>query len=293
MIAHLLIKKINIIKLFNLNEIFMLIKKIAIVGYGYVGKGMYNLFKNHYNTIIYDPNYNNSCTINDVNECDLAVVCVPTPKGDNGECDISYVEGVISWIDTPLILLKSTVEVGTTDKLKEKFNKKIVFSPEYAGETTYWSPYSFRENIVETPFFIFGGEKEHTSAMVDIFMPICGPTKVYKQTDTKSAELAKYMTNNFYAMKIAFCYEMYEIIKSAGCDYNEVRELWVLDPRLNPMFTSVFAENDRPFGGKCFPKDTSALASLAEKNGYDAKLIKEVIATNERIGEIRKSRKNK
>lgn len=268
-------------------------KKIVIVGYGYVGKAMYELFKNHYHTIIYDPNYDKSCSIDEANQCSLSVVCVPTPRGDNGECDLSYIEEVFSWIKTPMVLLKSTVEVGTTVKLQQKYGNHIVFSPEYCGESTYWTPYAFHKYVVETPFFIFGGEKQYTSAMVDIFMPICGPTKNYRQTDPTSAELAKYMTNNFYATKIAFCYEMYEVIKSAGCDYNEVRELWLLDPRLNPMHTSVFSENDYPFSGKCFPKDTSALSVLAEKNGYDAKLIKEVISTNERIASIRKSRRNK
>ena len=271
----------------------MLSKKIVIIGYGYVGKAMYELVKNHYPTIILDPAYSNSCTKEEANQCDLAIVCVPTPKGDNGECDLSYVEDTFSWLNTPLILLKSTVEVGTTAKLKEKYKKRIVFSPEYCGESTYWTPYAFHKSVVETPFFIFGGDKEDTSAMIDIFMPICGPTKAYRQTDTTSAELAKYMTNAFYSTKIAFCYEMYEVAKAAGCDYNEVRELWLLDPRLNPMHTSVFSENDYPFSGKCFPKDTSALAVLAEKNGYKANLIKEVLNSNERIAQIRKTRRNK
>lgn len=269
----------------------MLNKKVAIVGYGYVGKAMYELVKNHYPTIIFDPALSESCSKEEVNKCDLAIVCVPTPKGDDGACDLSYVHGTFEWLDTRLILLKSTVEVGTTAKLKEKYNKRIVFSPEYCGESTYWTPYAFHKYVVETPFFIYGGDKQDTSEMIDIFMPICGPTKTYRQTDPTSAELAKYMTNTFYSTKIAFCYEMFEVIKAAGCDYNEVRELWLLDPRLNPMHTSVFAENDYPFSGKCFPKDTSALATLAEKNGYDAKLIKEVINSNERIAKVRKNRR--
>jgi len=279
--------------------------KIAIIGYGYVGKAMYKLFKNHYDTSVYDPFLSrpelytvdgvqvNIVTDKDlVNQCDLAVVCVPTPRSETGECDISIVKDVMEWIDTPIILLKSTIEIGTTRKLSSDTGKNIVFSPEYCGESSYWTPYAFHTKVIETPFFVFGGEPCATSKMVDIFMPVCGPTKKYVQCTFEEAEMVKYMENTFYSTKIAYCYEIYEICQKTGIDWNTVRELWLLDPRINPMHTSVFYENDYPFSGKCLPKDTSALASFADKVGYDAKLLKEVLSTNERIKlrrEIRRS----
>ena len=66
-----------------------------------------------------------------------------------------------------------------------------------------------------------------------------------------------------------------------------MRELWLLDPRINKMHTAVFAQNNKPFGGKCFPKDINALARYAKKIGYEARLLEEVIKSNERIGKIR------
>ena len=83
---------------------------------------------------------------------------------------------------------------------------------------------------------------------------------------------------------------MSEICDAMKIDYNEVRELWLLDPRINPMHTAVFPENKAPFAGKCLPKDTNALVSIAEKHGYDAKLIKEVLLSNSRIRENRLKR---
>jgi nucleotide sugar dehydrogenase len=269
--------------------------KIAIIGYGYVGKAMYELFKDHYDMCVYDPAFKHVPHItedkDEINSCDLGVICVPTPRGENGECDISIVNSVMEWLDTPLILLKSTVEIGTTRQICNQYAKNIVFSPEYCGESSYWTPYDFHTEIVETPFFIFGGFPEDISKMVDIFMPVCGPTKKYVQCRFEEAELAKYMENSFYATKIAFCYEMYEICHETGIDWNTVRELWLLDPRINPMHTSVFHENDYPFSGKCLPKDTSALAKFAEKMEYDANLLKEVLKTNERIRTIRADRR--
>jgi UDPglucose 6-dehydrogenase len=272
-------------------------KSVAVIGYGYVGKAMTSFFKDHYDVIVYDPNISQvekGATLvgamSEVNSCDVAVVCVPTPRDELGHCDTSVVEDVVSWIECDLIILKSTVDVGTTDRLITESGKKIVFSPEYCGESSYWTPYKFHTDVKHTPFFIFGGEKSSTSSCVDLYMPIVGPTKTYAQTTALEAETAKYMENVFYASKIVFCYEMNEVCNAVGADYNEVRELWLLDPRINRMHTAVFAANDRPFGGKCLPKDTSALVSMAKRNGYEAKFLSEILNSNERINTIRKSR---
>jgi nucleotide sugar dehydrogenase len=287
-------------------------KKVGIVGYGYVGKAMYNFFKDNYETFVYDvefsrkdkgydyllQNKSDGLTIDviaskdKINECDLAVICVPTPMNEDGTCDISIVEDVVSWVNTPLVLLKSTVSVGTTNYLVEKYNKNIVFSPEYCGESSYWSEYKFHTDIKETPFFIFGGDSDSTSEMVDYFLPITGPTKIYKQTDAKSAEVAKYMENTFYATKIAFCYEVNEMCEHFDVDYNEARELWLLDPRINKMHTAVFKGNERPWHGKCLPKDLSAFIKSAVAVGYNPELLMEVWNSNERIGKVRREKGN-
>jgi nucleotide sugar dehydrogenase len=282
------------------------VQNVAIVGYGYVGKAMTNFFWEHYNTYIYDPIYSErslqrntkgytttfGATRSEVNSCDVAIVCVPTPRDDSGKCDTTIVEETMQWLKCPIVVLKSTVEIGTTQNLIEKYGKNIVFSPEYAGESTYWSPYKFHTDVKETPFFIFGGDPSNTSKCVDLYMNVAGPTKQYIQTDPTSAETAKYMENSFYATKITFCYEMNEICKTAGVDYNTVRELWLLDPRINRMHTSVFSGNKLPFSGKCLPKDTSALVHLAKSKGYDANLLSEVLKSNQRIGKLRHKEKD-
>lgn len=262
-------------------------KKVAIVGYGYVGKAMAAFFKDHYEVRIYDPALTYSVPKSQVNECDLAVVCVPTNMDKDGSCDTSIVREVINWIETPHILLKSTVPPGTTSEIVATTGKRVVFSPEYCGESSYWSPYAFHTDVKETPFFIFGGAKEDTSAMVDFFLPVTGPVKIYRQTSARAAELAKYMENCFYATKIIFCYEMAMIAENEGIDFNEVRELWLLDPRINPMHTAVFKSNQRPFGGKCLPKDLSALIEFSLDGGYDPCFLKAVQDANDRLAELR------
>lgn len=274
-------------------------KAVGIVGYGYVGKAMYKFFEKHYTTRAYDPMYmgkDADCPPGFVeqvylNQCDVGVVCVPTLMSDSGRCTTDIVEEVVGWLETPLIIIKSTVEPGTTDRLKAKTGKRIIFAPEYCGESSYWSPYLWDREVKETPFFIFGGDPKDTSEAVDLYFPITGPVKTYRQTTAKSAEMAKYMENSFYATKITFAYEMACICKAAGLDYNEVRELWLLDPRINPMHTAVFAQNDNPFGGRCLPKDITALASWAESIGYRPELLWEVLESNKRIGEHRRNQR--
>lgn len=255
-------------------------KKVSIIGYGYVGKALHNFFKDHYEVYIYDPHIENSSTKREINKTDFAFISVPTPRGDNGECDISIVEETVKWLKVDTIIIKSTVEIGTTEMLKNKYGKDIVFSPEYIGESSYWSPYEFHTDMKETPFFIFGGDKNSCSNVIDLFLPVTGPCKRYITSDSKTAEMAKYMENSFYATKITFCNEMYDICDKIDVDWNEVRELWLADPRINPMHTAVFKDK-RGFSGKCLPKDTSALNFIAKENNLPSLLLDSVLRSND------------
>jgi len=278
--------------------------KIAIIGNGYVGKAMAGFFEDHYDLVVVDKlfagdisatreNGRKSLFTSDyanADGCDLVIVSLPTPPKEDGSCDTTLVENAIKTIDAPLFLIKSTIEPGTTDKLIESTGKRVVFSPEYCGESKYWTEYKFHTDVKETPWFTFGGDSKDTEACVRFFIKVVGPTKTYHQTDALTAELSKYVENTFYAMKVTFCYEINELCERMGVDYYKLREAWLLDPRLNPMHTAVFQESDRPFGGKCFPKDVSAIARYAEKLGYSAELVNEILRSNERIGKIRKDR---
>jgi nucleotide sugar dehydrogenase len=257
-------------------------KTIAIIGRGYVGNAMFGFFENHYNMMTYDLNPE-VCThsIEEINEkADCAVVCLPTEMLPDGSCDISLVENAVSKLETDLIIIKSTVAVGTTKALAMKYNKKIVFSPEFAGESKYWSPYKFDTDVKEMPHYIFGGNGSDCSQVLDLYMKVGGPTKRYLVTDHNTAEMVKYVANTFYATKVTFCNEMYDICKALGTDWNRVRELWLNDPRVNRMHTAVFA-NNRGYGGKCFPKDVNAMIKIAEKADVKSVVLNAVNEAND------------
>lgn len=261
-------------------------KKVGIVGYGYVGKAVFNFFKDHYETIFYDPNLEGSASKEALNACDLAIVSVPTPMGNDGKADLSIIEETIEWLRAPLILIKSTIPPGTTKGLIEKYEKRIAFSPEYIGEGNYavpfWKDYPDPHDMKKHSFMIFGGEPEVTSEAGEYFKRVLGAEARYVYTDSTTAELCKYMENAFLATKVTFCNEFYEIAKALGVHYDELREMWLLDGRVGRSHTAVFKES-RGFGGKCLPKDTNALVKRSEEAGYEPKLLKAVLAVNKEI----------
>ena len=251
---------------------------IAIIGYGHVGKSMQQIFPA---AVIYDKYQNgHQDPLSQVNDCYMGIIAVPTPSNSDGSCDISAVEEVVSWLETPLILIKSTVPPGTTDMLKARYDKRIVFSPEYFGEYSYYLPEEFTP--LGWPYVIVGGDSRDTREIVQLFTTRLGPAKTYIQTDARTAELTKYMDNAWLSMQVTFANEFYEIAEALGVDYSELRELWSLDPRVSKYHTAVFSE-ERGFGGKCLPKDLKAITVSAQAAGYNPGLLNAVLDSNLRF----------
>jgi nucleotide sugar dehydrogenase len=260
----------------------MKIQKIGIVGYGYVGLAVTKLLRDHFDLRVYDV-VNSPNTKSEINECDMAIVCVPTPMKEDKSCDISIVEDTIKWLKTPIIMIKSTVPPGTTRELTEKYGKKIVFSPEYIGEGKYFIPYwryPHPTDMKYHEFIIVGGSPADTAEAIEPFKAVMGPNAKYVQTSSTLAEMTKYMCNSWGAHKVTFANEWFEIANIFGVNYDELRELFVLDTRVEKIHTAVL-KSKRGFGGKCFPKDVNAIVKATEKAGYSPELLKQVLKSND------------
>ncbi|MEK7646070.1 MAG: hypothetical protein AAB381_00020 [Patescibacteria group bacterium] len=263
-------------------------KTVAVIGYGYVGKALAHFFKDHFNVLIYDiaqPTI--SASQEEINKkADLVILSVPTPMGKDKSADLSAIESSLGWLKVPLVLIKSTIPPGTTALLSKKFKKDICFSPEYIGEGKYevpfWKGYPDPLDMKKHEFVIMGGPKKFTTRILPFFKTVLGAEPRYVQTDSTTAELVKYMENSFLAAKVTFCNEFYDIAHSLGVDFNELREMWLLDGRIGRSHTVVHEDN-RGFGGKCLPKDVNALVKASLKAGYDPKLLKAVLSINEAI----------
>ncbi|MDP6583784.1 MAG: hypothetical protein QF535_03945, partial [Anaerolineales bacterium] len=108
---------------------------IGIVGFGFVGTSLVELFGECTIYDAYRDEYKSAENKAGVNACKFAFVSVPTPVSSDGKCDTNIVEEVVDWLESEYIIIRSTVAPGTTDRLREKTGKKIVFQPEYVGET--------------------------------------------------------------------------------------------------------------------------------------------------------------
>jgi UDPglucose 6-dehydrogenase len=261
--------------------------RIAVIGNGYVGQAMVRLFGG---ADIYDPalGYKDRSVMA---EADLIFVCVPTPQSwPDGECDSRAVEETVIWLTQEIklrsslegktIVLKSTVTPGTTRLLCEEhgLERVLFFSPEFIGESKYYTPdrYPDPEDQRRHGFVVIGshpGARDSDRARaLEPFKAILGPCCRYVLTDATLAEAMKYMSNTWAATKVGFANEWFDLCEEIGISYDELRELWLLDRRTEPMHTAVFREA-RGFSGKCLPKDLHAIVSFARSHGLPVPIM--------------------
>jgi len=256
--------------------------KAGVVGGGVVGNAMRNLCGP--DTVMYDPyvtEYAN--TQDEINGCDVVFICVPTPMDDDRTCNTSIVEEAVAWVKAPLQIIRSTVAPGTTDRLTEKYGKMIVFQPEYLGETT---AHIFGD-MAEREFVVLGGTPEATEAAAEFYTNHYNSLVKFYFCDAMTAEVCKYMENAFYAVKVTFVNEFYDIAKAHGVDFNKLREVWLADTRIHRDHTFVFP-NNRGFSGKCLPKDCNAVVKSSEAHGYVPKFMKACLDINDEFQALNK-----
>lgn len=245
-------------------------KNVLIIGYGVVGSNMETALFDLKPDIV--DKYKPEVTTKDESKhYDIAFICVDTPFVDeNSFCDVTEVIDCINENPADLYVIKSTCPVGTIKKLQE-LNIKAIFSPEYYGGTQHCNNYDFN-------FTILGGEKDLCCKVVQLLQNIYDGSHKFYITTAETAELCKYMENCFLATKVTFCNEFYRAAKSCGVNYEELRELFVLDPRINPSHTFVY--EDHPYwDSHCLNKDTRAFVGQFS----DLQFIRKVVEENEKM----------
>ena len=206
---------------------------VAIVGFGAVGRGIQQLFPE---AIPYDPPLGLGSK-EAVNNCRYAMDRRPDAPACRTDPPTSrIVEEVVGWIECDHIIIRSTVPVGTTDRLRKETGKSIVFQPEYGPARR---PITRSSICGRFRWVILGGERRDTVPVADLYKTRSTPTSL-PPARARTAELTKYMENAFFATKVTFCNEFFDIAQAYGVDYNELRELWLVDPRISRDHTFVF-----------------------------------------------------
>jgi UDPglucose 6-dehydrogenase len=246
---------------------------VGIIGLGHVGQNIQHRVESTFDVVAYDVAWEVLYPSSELEQCDLVIVCVPTPSLPNGECDTTIVEKAVASLPVDLVWVRSTVPPGTCDLLSERYRKQICFSPEYVGETNFSEGYDLEK------FLVVGGEPDARRQIVDFAMRCDdAPERVY-QCSNAEAELVKYMENSFLATKVGLVAEFYELSRKLDLDWYAVREAWLADPRIGRAHSHALP-HDLGFGGKCLPKDVAALCAFADSAGSPLGVLEAVRDTN-------------
>ena len=218
-----------------------------------------------------------------VADAQLIFLALPTPPGGDGAADLSYVLGAAKDIasiitDYKVVITKSTVPVGTADKVKAIFTQHtsvevdVVSNPEFLREGVAVDDFMKPDRVV------VGTTSERAQKLMsELYGPYVRQGNPIIFMDERSSELTKYAANSFLATKITFMNEIANVCELVGADVDAVRRGIGADDRIGKRF--LFPGIG--YGGSCFPKDVQALAKSADEIGYDFKLLNSVMEVNE------------
>lgn len=248
-------------------------KGVAIIGFGKVGQSYHKMFPE---AVVYDPYYKDVAysSKEKVNDCELAIICVPTDSR-KGQLDMSIIDDVVAWVETPLILIKSALQPGTVDRLVKETGKKIAVSVEMVGEGKYFVPYwkyPHADDPTYHSFLIVGGEEETARRCADFLWGRMSPDINIHLVSAVEAEITKMMENTWGAMKVTYANAVYDICEQLGANYTKVLQAWGADGRVEKMHMRV-VPGKRGWKSKCYDKDVPAFANL-DKSGFLKSLIK-------------------
>jgi UDPglucose 6-dehydrogenase len=261
------------------------IEMIGIVGLGFVGGAIKNAFEESGvppwgNLLCVDPAKGYTNTIEDLKDCDGIFVCVPTPQDDDGTCDTSPLEGVLSDLAAigfdGVIISKCTAPADVYERLLKQY-PNLVHAPEFLTAA------NANRDYINGSFSIIGGGAKlylrEAERIIRLSQPNLGDNVMY--CSIGEAAMAKYTINCFMSTKVIFMNELYNLADKMGLDYNRISRMVTMDPRIGDSHMMVPGPDGFfGFGGACFPKDTSALLKTAEQQGVDMMVLDAAVKKN-------------
>jgi UDPglucose 6-dehydrogenase len=271
-------------------------KKLAVIGQGFVGGSLTTVLSERgFEVFTHDKDgkyapggkpFGASSISELVRSCDeidgfsnIYFVCLPTPMYEDGSTDLSIVEGVLSELASEsgerIAVVKSTVPPGSTHRWNEKYGPQglhVIFNPEFLTEANALNDMREQNRI------ILGGPRPWINQVKQVFQRAFPKVPLIKTSST-TAEMVKYLTNNFLTVKVAFANEMAQVCEALDADglnidYDKVVEYAKYDRRLGDSHWSVPGpDGARGYGGHCFPKDVNAMISVAHSLGVSPTVL--------------------
>jgi UDPglucose 6-dehydrogenase len=229
-----------------------------------------------------------ACYDGAVAHADVFFIAVGTPTDEDGSADVRHVESAARELGRrltriPLLVVKSTVPVGTAERVRRAVNEElaargieldvsVASNPEFLKEGAAMQDFMHPDRIV------IGTEDRHAvEVLTDLYGPFNRNRERLLVLDTRSSELAKYAANAMLATRISFMNELARLAEHLGADVERVRHAIGADPRIGPSFLYAGAG----YGGSCFPKDVRALLAMARENVLPARILSAVHDVNE------------
>lgn len=256
--------------------------EIGIIGIGVVGSAIKNTLE--YLQIpfkLYDKYKKLGNSIDELLDCNMIFICLPTLFISSGEYDKCELNNVIAQLAllkySGIIIIKSTVEPGTTKSLQNKYeNLSLIHNPEFLSAKTATEDFLNQKHII---IGVSSSDKD-ISHLVDFYKKYF-PSAEISITTSNESEMAKITCNSFYACKIQFFTEIKLFCDKRGISYENIKDLVIKNGWVNPMHLDVPGhDGEISFGGACLPKDIRCLNSLLEEHHIDNKVINAVVEEN-------------
>jgi len=255
--------------------------KIGIAGVGMVGGALKRYFEKQKNCelFLYDK-LKNIGSPEELNNAEVIFICVPTPhrKEGNQGFDLSFVEEAINLLEgEKVVVIKSTVLPGTTEMLQKKYPQhKFLMNPEFLTEETADQDMQYPDRQ------IVGYTQKSYSIAGDILqlLPLAPFERIMPATE---AEMVKYFGNTWFAIKVIFANQIYDLCEKLGINYNRVMEAASADKRIGRTHLEVWHKGYRGYGGKCLYKDMKSFIQFAREKGVDLKLHQIADEINEKL----------
>ena len=237
--------------------------KIGVIGIGMVGDQIRRWFADQgFEVAAYDK-FKGIGKLDDLNKSDLIFLCLPSAYDTRQKMgvDLSAFKLVVKYFKDPkMFVVKSTVPPGTTMSLQKIFpGHKFFHSPEFLTEVTAWNDFS-------SPHLqLLGYADAKNQKLAEEIIKILPAGKHAKVLPSVATEIFKYTRNAFFAAKVTFANQIYDLCRAYGVEYNDIKDLLYTDPWVGGHHLEVVHKDYRGFGGKCLPKDLKTLI-LAFKN---------------------------
>ena len=254
--------------------------KIGIIGIGAVGGAVASVMLN---AVLYDK-YKKIGSVEEINKADIIFICVPTPWTKKKGFDLSAIENGFSIINgKKIIVIKSTILPGTTEKMQKKYPQhKVLFNPEFLQQAN-------AKKDMKKPFEQIIGYTKKSKSVAKKILKILPKAPAEFIVPAKEAEMVKYFSNVFLSTKVVFANQIYDLCQKLDIDYEKVKEIAKVSPRFAFTHFNIFSDGYRGYRGACLPKDIKSLIQLGDKVGANLKLLKSVEKINQEL--LKKNKK--